>query len=142
MVWFGFFCPKRGLERGLQNTAMRSCGRHVAGLIEEPEPLPLFAECTQIFRRVDQLTGTDGRVGVVNRKKATDVSADKQCQHDADHEAGTVSYVALIRAIWAVEIEHESNPCWCYQSSRGIRLGVLQKESETKLSSARAAHQV
>lgn len=121
---------------------MSSRGRHVAGLIEEPEPLPLFSECTQIFRRVDQLTGADGGVGVVNRKKATDVSADKQGQHNGDHETSTVSYVRLVRAICAVEIEHESNPCWCYQSSKGIWLGVLRKESETRLSSAKSVHQV
>lgn len=92
---------------------MCACWGHVARLVEEPDPLPLLSQGTQVFRSIDQLTGSYSRVRVVNREEATDVPAYEQGQRRGDHETGSFSYV------WAIEVEHESNPCWCYQSSTG-----------------------
>ena len=92
----------------LQDAAVSTGGRHMAGLVEEPESLPLFSQRTQIFRRIDQLTGSDGRIGVVDRQEATDVPANEQGQHNGDHETGSIFDV------WGIGVEHESNPCWCY----------------------------
>ena len=70
----------------LDDATVRTHGRHVAGLIQEPDALPLVEDDPQVFRREDQLLGTAHRVGRVNRYYAADVGAGPQAQGSRQQE--------------------------------------------------------
>lgn len=65
--------------RVLNNPAVCPQGLLVIGLIRKPEPMPLVAQSSQVFRRVDQLPSSGRRVGVINRQKTADIGADCDC---------------------------------------------------------------
>jgi hypothetical protein len=49
----------------LQQSAVRTNRRHVAGLVQVPEPFPFFDKRSKIFRRVEHLLNTSlGASGV------------------------------------------------------------------------------
>ena len=51
-----------GPDQNLENSAMSTIGRHVWGLVEEPDSFPLIGNRAQIFRCVNQLLCPADRV--------------------------------------------------------------------------------
>ena len=65
---------------------MRSHGRHVAGLIEEPDPLPFIENVAEVLGRKEQLFRPHGRIARIDRKKAANVGEQRQTEHSSQHE--------------------------------------------------------
>ena len=97
----------------LDDAAVRTDRRHVARLVEEPDPLPFVEEVAQVFGREDQLLGAPGRIGRVHRNQAAGV--DRQHPRHGDGP------------------KYLTHPCVSSVSSRSAR-GASWPQSRTQIS--------
>ena len=58
----------------LDHATVRVVWIHVAGLVKQPETMPLFAKLSEVFGSINQLTSANCWIGVVDWKKATNAT--------------------------------------------------------------------
>src|SRR5262249_45312015 len=92
----------------LDNTAMCSDRRQMAGLVEEPNAFPFVEKLTQIFRRENQLLSAPRRIRRIDRYQTTGVGRQSSRGHDGQDQPahatsppkGTITRGARSRRAW------------------------------------------
>jgi hypothetical protein len=98
-------------EGPLNDATVSSEWVHMIGLIKEPEPMPLFAQGPQVFRRKNQLTRSNSWIGIVNWQKAPNNIANRDCQQRREYEpTHSISSVKTVSQNPAQGIGSSLNP--------------------------------
>src|SRR5262245_28314993 len=77
--------PKRRLPP-LHDAAVNAARTHMAGHIEEPDPLPFVEDHVKVLRRVNELFGADGRIARVDGQQAAGLAEQGNAQKRAQKQ--------------------------------------------------------
>lgn len=72
-------------RRRLDHAAVNPVRGEVTRLIEKPDPLPLFGDLPEVFRREDQLAGPDCRIARINRNEAAYIGGQANCDDSSQN---------------------------------------------------------